>query len=62
MELKGRKAIVTGGGSGHGKGIAEAMSTAGAKVLITGRNCEKLAAAAEEIDVVQPMIQEIIPM
>ena len=51
MELKGIKAIVTGGGSGFGKGIAEALSRAGAKVWITGRNSDKLAAAAEEIGV-----------
>ena len=49
METKGIRAIVTGGGSGFGKGIAEALSAAGAKVWITGRNGEKLAAAAGEI-------------
>ena len=46
MELKGIKAIVTGGGSGFGKGIAAALSAAGADVWITGRNSEKLVAAA----------------
>ena len=51
MELKGIKAIVTGGGSGFGKGVAEALSTAGANVWITGRNREKLFAAAGEIGV-----------
>ena len=51
MVLKGIKAIVTGGGSGFGKGIAAALSASGAKVWITGRNRDKLAAAAEEIGV-----------
>ena len=51
MELKGIKAVVTGGSSGYGKGIAEVLSSAGAKVWITGRDSEKLVAAAEEIGV-----------
>ena len=50
MELRGIKAIITGGGSGFGKGIAAALSAFGVKVWITGRI------------VVQPIIQEIIPM
>jgi NAD(P)-dependent dehydrogenase (short-subunit alcohol dehydrogenase family) len=51
MELKDVKAIVTGGSSGFGMGIAEALAKAGAKVWITGRNRGKLLAAAEKIGV-----------
>lgn len=36
--MKGKKAIVTGGGSGYGKGVAASLVAAGAEVWITGRN------------------------
>ena len=49
MKLKGRRAIVTGGGSGYGKGIAAALVAAGAKVWITGRDSAKLARTAKTI-------------
>ena len=49
MEIKGVKAIVTGGSSGYGRGIAAALAASGAEVYITGRNREKLFAAAGEI-------------
>lgn len=48
MEIAGRKAIVTGGGSGYGKGIAAALVAAGAKVWISGRDAAKLNRAAAE--------------
>ena len=51
MEIKGTKAIVTGGSSGFGKGIAAALAAADAEVWITGRNRERLFAAAEEMGV-----------
>ena len=48
MNLKAAKAIVTGGSSGYGKGIAAALCAAGAKVWITGRDAARLEAAARE--------------
>ena len=48
-DLRGKKAIVTGGGSGYGKGIAAAIAASGATVWITGRTREKLEDAAREI-------------
>ena len=51
MNLAGKKAIVTGGSGGYGKGIAAAFKQAGAEVWITGRNEKKLQAAAAELGV-----------
>ncbi len=48
-ELQGKKALVTGGSSGYGYGIAEALLEAGCRVWITGRDREKLERAAAEL-------------
>lgn len=47
--LKGRTALVTGGSCGIGYAIAEAFLCAGAKVVISGRNEEKLKEAASKL-------------
>lgn len=46
MNLQGKAALVTGGGSGIGLGIALALARNGCRVVICGRNEEKLARAA----------------
>ncbi len=48
-DLEGKRAIVTGGGSGIGKGIARVYADAGADVVITGRSFDRLEAAAQQI-------------
>lgn len=40
--VKGRTALVTGGGNGLGRAIAVALSQAGARVVVTGRNRDTL--------------------
>jgi 3-oxoacyl-[acyl-carrier protein] reductase len=49
MDLNGKKILLTGGSSGIGKATAEALIKAGAKVVITGRNREKLEHVAQQI-------------
>lgn len=47
--LDGRTAIVTGGGTGIGKAIAEAFASAGAHVLVSGRSRETVEPVARAI-------------
>jgi len=49
MNLKGATALVTGGSNGIGLAVAKTLIGAGAMVAITGRNQERLAAAAVAI-------------
>jgi NAD(P)-dependent dehydrogenase (short-subunit alcohol dehydrogenase family) len=54
MELRGKKVLVTGGGSGIGLGIATALAREGCRVVICGRNESKLQQAAS-IEGLPPM-------
>ena len=50
LSLADRTYLVTGGGSGIGKGVAAALVTAGARAMIVGRNPDRLAAAVSDIE------------
>lgn len=58
MELEGKKILVTGGSSGIGKATAQRLISAGAHVVITGRNEEKLLRVAQEIGA-QPLVFDV---
>lgn len=49
FDLGGRRAIVTGGGSGLGFAIARGLAQAGARVVLNGRNRDTLAKAQEQL-------------
>ena len=49
MNLKNAVALVTGGSSGIGRGIAQSLIDSGARVAITGRDRKKLEQSAKEM-------------
>jgi len=49
MNLKNAVALVTGGSSGIGRGIAKSLIDSGARVAITGRDSKKLEQSAKEL-------------
>jgi len=49
MELKGKNAIITGGGRGLGKAVAIALANEGVNIGITGRNEANLQATVQEL-------------
>ena len=73
FDLSGKTAIVTGGGSGLGRQMAEGLAEAGANVCVCARKVERCEQAAEELsrfgartlalacDVRQPdQVQEVV--
>jgi NAD(P)-dependent dehydrogenase (short-subunit alcohol dehydrogenase family) len=65
FSLQGKVAIVTGASSGIGFAIAEAMSEAGAKVVLVGRNEERLRECAgrcgERLIVASDLVDDSAP-
>lgn len=50
FDLTGRTALITGGGSGIGKGCAKILAMAGANIMVVGRRMSKLEEVRAEIE------------
>ncbi|MGV9711364.1 SDR family NAD(P)-dependent oxidoreductase [Gordonia sp. NPDC003424] len=50
FDLHGQVAVITGGNSGIGLAMADALAAAGADVCVWGRNAERNAAAQEQLE------------
>jgi NAD(P)-dependent dehydrogenase (short-subunit alcohol dehydrogenase family) len=48
-DLEGTRVLITGGTSGLGRAMAEALAASGARVAITSRSADRARSAAEEI-------------
>lgn len=60
--LKGRTALITGGTSGIGYEMAKAFVKAGASVVITGRNKDKTASVAKQLERELSVINRVYPL
>lgn len=60
MSLKNQTVVVTGGGTGIGAGIAQALAVEGCRVLIGGRRLKPLQEVARAIDVEHPIKSHVL--
>jgi gluconate 5-dehydrogenase len=49
LDLTGKTALITGSSGSLGLAMARGLAEAGARVVLNGRDCSKLAAAAETL-------------
>ena len=59
MNLKGNTVLITGGGRGIGRGLAEMFHAEGSKVIIAGRDRDRLADVQRSCDGIETMVLDV---
>jgi uncharacterized oxidoreductase len=59
LDLSTANVLISGGSEGIGRGIAARCIGAGSRVLVTGRNADKLAKAARELPRLETFVNDI---
>jgi NAD(P)-dependent dehydrogenase (short-subunit alcohol dehydrogenase family) len=59
IDLSGKSALVTGSSQGIGLAIAEGLAASGARIVLTGRNEDRLADAAGRVRAAGPGIEAV---
>ncbi len=58
-DLSGQTAVVTGGSTGIGLGIARSLAAAGCRVMLVGRNAERLDRASSDLSTANAQIATV---
>lgn len=59
-DLSGQTAVVTGGSTGIGLGIAHSLAAAGCRVMLVGRNAERLDRASSDLSTANAQIATVV--
>jgi gluconate 5-dehydrogenase len=59
FDLTGKRALITGSSQGIGLALAKGLAAAGAKVVLNGRDADKLAAATAQIPQAQSLLFDV---
>lgn len=59
FDLSGKTALVTGSSQGIGQSLAHGLASAGATVILNGRNADKIRAAAQELRATGATVHEL---